>query len=479
MKFILSAIFSFLVFVAPSQTYIEKDIKSFGARGNGKTNDQAAFQKAADYFNQRGGNGKLIIPKGTYIIGKQVFTGGKKNKPAYEGQDVLHFINIKNFSISGKAGSILKYARGLRIGAFSPATGKVYDHGNNMFVNRAYAATIGNCILIENSFNISVSGVTIDGNNGHLILGGIYGDVGRQIPHYGIKIINSKNIHIDNAYVHHSGLDGICVSNKETNSPDSISITNSSFEYNSRQGLSWVGGNQLYVKNCKFNHTGKGKFSSSPGAGVDIEAESGPIRNGVFEGCEFIDNNGCGLVADSGDSGDCVFTDCTFWGTTNWSAWIRKPGFTFSNCNFYGSVVHGYDSPNNKDATKFYDCHFEDKLYNGNPPYGKYLVESNNAKRMSFSNCTFITNSKKLCWFSSPGTYTVEEKYQLNNCKFIINNNNLPQNDFVGITRGVVAKNCIFNFTNVNAKGKKYNFGDTNPATNIGSSGTRILYEGK
>ena len=60
-------------------------------------------------------------------------------------------------------------------------------------------------------------------------------------------------------------------------------ITNSKFEYNSRQGLSWVGGNQLYVKNCKFDHTGKSQdLASPPGAGVDIEAEGGPIRNGVF-----------------------------------------------------------------------------------------------------------------------------------------------------------------------------------------------------
>ena len=97
MKLSLSCfIFLFLLFLyrtSFAQKYIVKDIKSFGAKGNGKTNDQKAFQKAAAYFNNRGGNGKLIISKGIYIIGKQTFTGGKPNKPAYEGEDVLHFMN--------------------------------------------------------------------------------------------------------------------------------------------------------------------------------------------------------------------------------------------------------------------------------------------------------------------------------------------------------------------------------------------------
>ena len=102
MKFILSGIFFLLFFAAQSQTYIVKDIKSFGAKGDGKTNDQAAFKMASEFFNNRGGNGKLIIPKGIYIVGNQVFTGGQLNKPAYQGEDVLHFTNIKNFSIEGE-----------------------------------------------------------------------------------------------------------------------------------------------------------------------------------------------------------------------------------------------------------------------------------------------------------------------------------------------------------------------------------------
>ena len=479
MKSIVSFIFLLFFFTAQSQPGVVRDIKSFGAKGDGKTNDHEAFQKAAIFFNKRGGDGKLIISKGTYIVGKQTFTGGQKNMPAYNGENELSFDSIKNFSIEGADGAKLKYIDSLRIGTFSPETGEVYDHGNNAFVKRNYAAIPGLCIYIKNGKNIKINNIEIDGNNQAMILGGIYGDKGRQLQHYGIFIQNSRNVIVDRVNVHHFGLDGICVSNIKSDTPDKIEITNSVFEYNSRQGFSWIGGNDLHVFNCKFNHTGRGKFSSSPAAGLDIEAESGPIRNGVFENCEFIDNVGVGMGADSGDSGDCTFNDCTFWGTTNWSLWVTKPTFTFDGCNIYGSTAHGYNSPDKKNATKFFNCQFEDKPYNGKEPYGRFLVESNNAKYMSFTNCTFVSNTKKLCWFQSPKTYSLEERYQLNNCKFIINNTNLPTKDFIGITRGVVAKNCTFNFTKLDGKTKRYTFGDSNPATNPGSSGTVIQYQGK
>jgi hypothetical protein len=388
----------------------------------------------------------------------------------------MHFTNLKNFSITGQAGSVIKYAAGLRFGAFSPTTGEVYDHGNGYFVNSAYVAVIGYCISLENCENVTISGITLDGNSSNLVLGGIYGDVGRQVPHTGIFILNSRKINIDKAYIHHFGLDGITISNKENTLPDNLTLSNSTLEYNSRQGLSWVGGNMLNVKNCKFNHTGKAKFYSPPGAGVDIEGEVGPIRNGSFEDCEFVDNSGCGFVADSGNSGDCTLTGCTFWGTTSWSSWVTKPGFSFQKCNIYGSFAHGYSAASAKDATTFNGCTFEDKPYNGNPPYGKFLVETNGIKRMSFNNCTFISNVKKLGWFSSPAV-AVEEKYQFVNCSFVINNKNLPASDFAGVIRGAALKNCTFTFGDPDAKRKRIYVGGYAEPSNADLGGNKVLYK--
>lgn len=430
--------------LANAQSVVTRDIRSFGARGDGKTNDQNAFEKAAEFFNKRGGNGKLVISKGVYVVGKQTFTS-VADKPLYEATDVLHFTNIANFVLEGKQGAVLKYRNDLRFGAFDPNTRRPH-HAPGYFVNIKFAAMLGHCIFFDNCKNVSITGLELNGNSQNLILGGRYGDVGWQLPHYGIFIQNSKNVNVNQVKVHHFALDGICVANKLTTTPDKIRILNSSFEYNSRQGLSWIGGNGLKVKNCKFNHTGQGKFYSAPSAGLDIEAESGPIRNGKFENCEFVDNKGCSMVADSGDSGDCSFNNCTFWGLENWSVWTTKPGFSFTNCNIYGSIVHGYDSPNDKDATKYVNCHFEDKSYNGKSAFGAFLIEINNRKRLLFDNCTFLAHTKKLCWIIEERAMSDAERATIRNSKFIMANNKFARPDYIFKMENIRLYNTGFSY---------------------------------
>lgn len=458
-----------------SQKYLIRDIKNFGAKGDGKTNDQQAFEAAANFFNVRGGNGTLTISKGIYIVGKQTFTGGQPNKSAYEGEDVLRFINIKNLKIIGSANTILRFKDSLHFGSFSPGTGLPYQHKSGVFRDNHYAAFVGSCIHFYKCTKVSVSNLKMDGNNKGLILGGTWADVGIQLVHYGIFIENSNNVTINNMNVHHFGLDGICVANEARLQKDSINILNSTFEYNSRQGLSWVGGNNLISKNCKFNNTGQAAFSSPPSAGVDIEAEVGPVRNGYFLNCEFINNKGVGMVADAGNDSACTFKNCIFWGIDTYSIWITKPAFTFDGCNIYGSFVHGYNSPDERNATKFISCNFEDKSYNDKEPFGNYLIESNNSKRVSFYYCKFITNKKRLCWISIDPKTLTEEKYQFTNCTFLINNISDSNRVLVGSVRGMALKNCTFDFINPQAKRKKMDFINFKDGVNVDLGGNKIL----
>lgn len=472
MKILLTLLASFCSLFISAKSFVVKDIKSFGAKGDGKTNDHAAFEKAAQYFNGRGGRGKLLISKGTYLIGKQEYSKGVPGQSAYQGYDVLHFSGVKNLVIEGVKGAKLKYRDGLRFGAFNPRTGEPHMHGNNYFVQGEWAASIGHCIFLDNAKGVTIKNLELDGNNEKVILGGVYGDVGRQLPHYGIFIQNSKSVTVEGVSVHHFALDGICVSNKASKSEDDIKLLNNAFEYNSRQGLSWIGGNDLKAKGCKFNHTGQGKFNSAPGAGVDIEAEVGPVRNGKFEDCEFINNIGCGMVADSGDSGYCEFKECTFWGLDAWSVWVRKPGFTFRDCTMYGSFVHGYSATNEKEATRFIDCHFEDKAYKGKEPHGLYLVESNGVNRMSFNGCTFVSHKKKLVWVDhSPGPKP-DEMYQFTDCRFTLNNDNFPKGEFLAVIRGVRYKDCFFEFKAKQAKEKYY----LSTCCNVDAGGNKVVY---
>jgi hypothetical protein len=463
-------------FRLPAQSYVTKDIKSFGAKGDGKTDDHAAFERAANYFNKRGGRGKLVISPGTFLVGKQHYTKGEGGKPAYLGADLLRLSGVKDMVIEGSRGSRIRYKDGLRFGAFNPKTGKAHEHGNNYFVKGDWAAIIGHCIFLDNARNVSIRNLELDGNNGKVILGGVYGDVGRQLPHYGIFIRNSKSITVEGVKAHHFALDGICVSNKASDTEDDIKLLNSAFEYNSRQGLSWIGGNDLKVKGCKFNYTGQGAFASNPGAGLDIEAEVGPVRNGKFENCEFINNKGAGMVADSGDGGYCEFKECTFWGVDSWAVWVRKPGFRFEDCTIYGSVVHGYNARTDKEATQFIDCHFEDKPYQGKEPHGNFLVESNGVKRMSFTGSSFVTHKMKVAWLQLGKEHQPEEKYQFTDCRFTMYNDNLGKGDFIAVIRGIRYRDCTFEFKSKEAKKKGYYLNDCCGPLNTDAGGNKVVY---
>jgi len=457
---------------------VVKSIRSFGAKGDGKTNDTQAFQKAASYFNSIGGNGKLIIPKGTYIVGLQDLSNGQKNKPCYSGEDILHFINVKNFTVQGQKGALLKFADGLRFGAFDPTTKQAYDHGNTRFTNYAYAAQAGTCICLENCNGVKITGIIMNGNNTKAAMGGIYGDVGIQLAYDGISILNSHNITIDSVTASYFGRDGLYVLNQPGSQPDNILIQHSLFEYNCRQGFSWVGGNGVTVKNCGFNHTGKSSYMSAPGAGVDIEGEVGISTNGIFENSSFIDNSGCGIVSDGGGrDSDCHFINCTFWGSTSYAVWVTKPAFSFLNCTIYGSIAHGYSSANDNDATRFTKCHIEDRSYNGNKQRDGYLINTNGAYRMSFDNCTLVANTIKLMWMDTRVTVPVEEKYNVSNCHFIVMGSAYPQKDFVGVMRGVNYKNNTLEFKDPAAKNKGYWLSGCCDANTIDLGGNTIIYD--
>lgn len=441
---------------ATAQSFVSKSIRSFGARGNGKSNDSQAFEKAAAYFNARGGNGKLIIPKGVYIVGKQVFSNGRKGAKAFEGRDLLLFDHVSNLTIEGHKGTVIRYASGLKLGSFNPVDGKPYHHNNPNIPDPAYAGVIGACIMIRNAHDIRIRNLEMDGNNDQIQFGGQYGDIGIQLSHTGILVQNSRRISVDSVQASHFGLDGMMITNIPSPQTDSIFIRNCRFEYNGRQGLSWVGGNHLQATDCDFNFSGKGKFCSPPGAGVDIEAEVGPNSGGRFIRCNFIGNKGCGMVSDVGKNSDCIFTGCTFWGTSTYAVWVKMPAFRFINCNIYGGFVHGYDAQKDEEATTFSNCSFEDKPYKNEPAFGAFLIESDGARRMRFEGCTFTANRAKLGWLSVPGTATSPEKKQMIRCKLIIQHANYATGDFVILLRGVKFGNNSIEFRDILAKEKNY-----------------------
>ena len=178
-------------------------------------------------------------------------------------------------------------------------------------------------------------------------------------------------------------------------------------------------------------------LSSPPTAGLDIEAEDSVCRDGYFEDCEFINNGGCAMDADTGDGGYTKFVRCMFWGVSNWSTWSAKPGLRYEDCRIFGSAVHGYGSTNAALATRYTRCHFEDKDYGTNGVYRSAAVIecSSSAENVTYENCTVIANKTRSFWFDNGTTKFVR------GCRILHRN---PNGDFVALFRGAHIENTQF-----------------------------------
>ncbi|MBL7771480.1 MAG: right-handed parallel beta-helix repeat-containing protein [Chitinophagaceae bacterium] len=436
-----------LLFLFNSSFGLTVSIKQFGAVGNGISSDNDAFLKASEFINKKKKNITLLIPAGTYIVGKQEKGLGNSFCAA---RNLIELTGCSSIQFVFQKGAIIKYANGLLYGSFDPKTQLPYTP-KLPFTDKSYAAQLGCFILLQDCSNIQIKNLVADGNSDNLVIGGRWGDTGIQLAHYGILVVNCSGVQLSGCYLHHFALDGISVTNSSTK-PANISILNTKSTYNGRGGLTWLGGNGLRAENCNFSHTGRGKISSSPSCGLDLECENAnPICNGIFKNCTFENNAGCGIIADMGPSHHNSFTDCTFWGVTNWSVWVQKPSYQFTRCNFYGSFVHGYITTNPEEATRFESCTFEDKLYKGQEPFGTYLLESDGRKLMYFNQCTFTANKKKVMWYNGSGQST-NDKAQFLNCTINVKTNALNQGDFYAVMRKMTIDNLSLNLYSTKSK---------------------------
>lgn len=102
--------------------------------------------------------------------------------------------------------AIVKTASGLRFGAFDKDTGEIHPSTGH-FVDYKYRVGDMTMITIEGSTNVVIRNLELDGNLSSLILGGMWGDTGRQIQANGLKIRGSSYVHLDNVNAHHHAPD--------------------------------------------------------------------------------------------------------------------------------------------------------------------------------------------------------------------------------------------------------------------------------
>lgn len=378
----------------PRDTSEDIDVRRFGASPTASAAvNTAAFYAASRAINAAGG-GTLFVPPGIYRVGTQRLSGASGAGGAHVAADIILIQGCRKPVLIVGTGATLKVADGLRFGTFDPVTGAKHDVPLP-FTDYNYASAAPVMIRVrECKAPVRIEGFDLDGNAGALVLGGMFGDTGRQLPGDGISCeANTGGLAIVDVRSRNHARDGIMLGHVGL-TPRSprypVTMTDVTCDGNGRQGLSWIGGTELTAVRCRFNRTGRGRFSSAPAAGMDIEAEESVCRNGRFVECEFADNAGCGMVAEAGDIADMVFERCRFIGSVNWSAWPRKPGIVFNDCLFVGSIVNCHGDADPARATRFVDCRFhgDPALSPSRKVFGPFLMDlGGGARNVLFQRC--------------------------------------------------------------------------------------------
>lgn len=379
--------------------------EKYGAVGDGVADDTVAMQLLSAAVNALGGGSIAGRSGANYKVCAQTFAGAAGQGYAYRAADVIKIENCTKPVVFEGNGCKFTVAGGLRFGAFNPVTGAPYA-SVPPFTDPDYAASVGQVMSFLNNTAVTVRNVEINGNLVALIVGGQWGDTGYQLPAYGVYDYKNEQFLCENVYSHHNGLDGFAVAYPgliATDAKRPQTFINCRSLYNARQGMSWVGGIGLTLIDCDFSQTGRGAntslggvLTSSPGAGLDIEAESSVCRQGFALNSTFVNNAGVGALADSGDGGYMTFQDCIFWGTTNYSIWPMKPQMRFENCGIYGAAVNPYAATVPADGTVFLGCDFEDKPYPVVGVYGGILLDVASKNYVRCEGCTFTNNSQTL-----------------------------------------------------------------------------------
>jgi hypothetical protein len=370
--------------------------EAYGATGG--ADDTNAFQALAAAVNANGGGIIEFMAGRTYHVGRQTFgparTSGRFVKWTGVPEPLIELKNCtKPITVKGN-GATIEVNPG-RYGTFDQ--NGVRQDQPTPYYGEGISAYYVHVIDVEScSGFFDCRHLTIDGNIDQAIVGGEWGDVGRQLGGNVISIRHhTGGWHLQNLNMHHHTSDPLQVWGPavDANSPmENGRAVDCQFTHSGRLGAAIVGGRGFSFQDCKFNYNGtplgNPDIISAPASGVDIEAEGGRInRDHKFIHCEFIGNGYTQFVADQGPSSHITLEDCLFVSTNATSAvvWPNKPHIKFKNCTLAGTVVNPFINP----ATPAENCTFDDCRFTNDgtvSPTGTVGTNNNNGMLFNLPN---------------------------------------------------------------------------------------------
>ena len=263
-------------------------VESFGAKGDGRTDDTKAINDAIKYAYDNKLSDVVFADK-TYMIKAHV--------------DHDNFI----FYLMNEGGIQLK------------------DNVNLIMSNNTILRAISTS---ARAYNI----IQAWGTKNHIISGGrIEGTIGRhpEIPlngkkdecGYGIALNAAQNVLIENVHIEKCWGDGIDLQGVEVSGKwqvnRNIVLNNVICDLNRRQGMSLELVDGMRIYKSKFTNTGKIK-ATAPSAGVDIEpwdldytTKDVYVKDVKFYDCEFSGNSAQGVIVMGKSVSDIEFINCT------------------------------------------------------------------------------------------------------------------------------------------------------------------------
>lgn len=389
------------------------NVVNFGAYGDGISDDTDAFLRASSSLRANNG-GTLFAPKP-----KEFYSVGRQSQPngyAFVGVDIMSFYGMTGTPTIELDDAHIKFVDGLYFGSWDRSTNPPTAL-TTITRDTQYYSTVGSMIYATDIPALNIIGTgTLDGNLDGVQLGGEWGDTGRQCWGNAFKILNVPDLQIStNIKTKNFPLDSIYIGNSNYSSGDNdygtSKVSGLNCDGNARQGLSLCGGTNYVIDSCSFKNIGRGSFSSMPKSGIDIEAESGDIRNIKFVACEVVNCAGFGVDDANKNIDEVNFESCKFIGTTNYSVAVKRS--TFTKSTFYGMVGITYRVAEDQKPI-FNECTFSNDPVHS--PYGTYLVSTLGTGDMQaeFNDCTFILHSGQ--FIAKPEA----NDWRFRRCKFII-----------------------------------------------------------
>jgi|GEM_PF-4416106 len=390
----------------------------FSPSANATTNTKA-LQDISAHINRSKGGLVLIIDKGNYMVGGETFAGASGKGYSYQGKSMLKLEGCTKPVVIDGNGATFKLASGLHFGSFNSKTGAAHHAPGGGFYDYNFVAYPGNMIDVANNASIIIRNLVLDGNLQQQKIGGYWGDTGIQLPADGIFGKDNIELIVENVTSRYFLRDGIHIGNTAPDEKASIKrifLLNSVFDGNTRQGFSWIGGNHLVATNCQFRNTGKtiNEFTkkpvvSAPAAGIDMEAELGLIRNGVFKNCVIDNNNGAGFLS-VGDVANITYDGGKIIGATNWSIYGTGPKAVFQNVTIVGSPVNLRvgTGPYDKDNARFNNCliTMDSTLSPTKKVYGNYVMDFGGGAGGFFTNCVIDSKNRGTVYGGSGCVFT-------------------------------------------------------------------------